>query len=48
MDIVYEARWWISFMVIASAVMFFTKALTIIYFSKLGNKIIGGVRNELY
>ena len=35
-------------MVIASAVMFFTKALTIIYFSKLGNKIIGGVRNELY
>ena len=48
LDIVYEARWWISLMVIAAATMFFTKALTIIYFSKLGNKIIGGVRSEFY
>ena len=35
-------------MVFAAISMFITKALAIIFFSRLGEKLISGVRKELY
>ena len=48
LNIIYEARWWIILMVCAAVSIFITKALAIIFFSRLGEKLISGVRKELY